>query len=463
MKNKIEEYINTVITGFQNNKGKSSVYCFSKQIIPELVFNVINNFNTKHPLEPIFIVVDCYNTRVKILEYIKSKINNYEESLSIRILSKDYIKDAYKYNYKLIITIGVNDDINTLLHLNRDSKFTLCILTKNIMDSQFIISLRNHLPNITVNDTSNYVEEQRIYSPVEETRISVKLLDDDLEQYKKCTDFINVSISIFGDLSNIEKCKNGDITNNISATQFRHQLAIKNGWSETLDTNIEFLKQIDDYYNPNILFERASTFYTITKQRRDLVSDNKNKLNIIKDICDKNKDKKILIVSKRGEFAKEVTNYLTNKCDIKCGDYHDCIESRFAVDANNGLMFVKSGINKGKPRIVSHQAISTSNEKLYNAGELNVLSIKNSSNKKLNIECDIIIFTTPFCDNIFDFKKRFNNIRIINNPNKIFRLYSANTIENDMIYKEPLNNLISIIDENKKNINYDENSGDIIL
>lgn len=114
----------------------------------------------------------------------------------------------------------------------------------------------------------------------------------------------------FGDLKTIEKCKYGDEVLNISATEFRNNIAKQNGWRHDLDTNIAFYKQIDDIYNPNILEEKARNFYSIAKLRRDLCTDNVDKLSVINDICNANKDKKILIVSKRGEFAAQITKFL---------------------------------------------------------------------------------------------------------------------------------------------------------
>ena len=94
---------------------------------------------------------------------------------------------------------------------------------------------------------------------------------------------------------------------------------------------------------------------------------------------------------------------------------------------------------------------------------VNVLSLKCSSNKKLNVECDIVIFTSPICDNIFDFKQRFINVVINSTPNIIYKLYCENSIEKNMILKEKPNKLIEIINENDKFIQYDEISGNIIL
>lgn len=464
---KKDKIIQQVLDGFQYNKGKGSFYCYPTSIAPEIVYNVIKQFSNKNKDDEILIVVESYNIRQLILSYLITQYCNNENGYKYRIISQDYIKPKYHYDYKLIITVGINDNITVIKKLYEDTKFMLCILTKNIMKPCFINEVRNILPNIGTVDLIKQVEIANVYTPVEERRIGIKLTDDDLKNYNKATEYINTSLSIFGDLSTIEKCKIGDIKNNISATEFRYNIAINNGWSETLDTSIPIFKQIDDVYNPNVLLNRACDFYNMAYNRRLLVSENTNKLKVILDICNENKDKKILIVSKRGEFAAAITKYINTNSDIKCGDYHDCIDNAIAYDECGNIICVKSGVNKGKPRIVGAQYQSTQNEakfSLNNSQSINVLSIKNSSNNKLKIACDIVIFTTPLCDDIFDFKIRFNNVKINTIPNIIYKIYSANTIECEKMNKSKRNELIKVIDETENNfINIDENSGEIIL
>lgn len=457
-----DKLINQVVDGFQHFKGKASVYCFSKDVIPELLYHIITKLTQKHKDASIFIVVDCYNTRKNIINYLKEHNIREDTGYNIKCLSVDYIKDKYHYSYALTITVGVNDNFTIINKLCNESKFTLCVLTENIMNNDFIMNVRNILPCIDTADLDIAIRHDNIYSPVEEHRYGVDLSADDRELYNKYTDYITTSISIFGDLSNIEKCKKGDDKLGISAADFRNTVAHENGWREDLDTNVPFMKQIDDIYNPNILFERACTFYTIAKQRRDLICDNEAKLEVIKNICLDNKDKKILIISKRGEYATKITKYL-NENNISCGDYHDCIDNAIATDINGNVILVKSGVNQGKPKIIGSQAQSSANEKMFNAGTIKTLSIKSASNVKLKIACDVVILTSSLCDNIIEVKSRFTNVVFNGVPTKTYRVYCNNTIENDKLNKEKENTLFTIINETENNVLYDENSGDIIL
>ena len=183
---------------------------------------------------------------------------------------------------------------------------------------------------------------------------------NDKKEYDKQTAFINNSMTVIGNIENIKRIKCGDYKLNLSAAEVRYNIAKSNGWSENLDMSIPFNKQIDEIYNPNALLERVCTIYEIMKNRRDLVTDNKNKLPVILDIINRHPDKQFVVISKRGEFAAEITKYLNNN-NIKCGDYHDNIESAIAVDDNGVPILIKSGKDKGKPKIVCSQAISSSN------------------------------------------------------------------------------------------------------
>lgn len=461
MKNK-DILINNILKGFQDLRGRASVYCFTKDIIPELVYNIVNNFFNKYRNENVLIVVDKYENKKAIVDYLnKHNINKYN-NYNINFISADYIKFKYHYCYKLIITVALNEEYITINHLFYGTKFMLSILTENKMNNDFIKNLRMILPNIEVDDYTKNIKFDTIYSPVEEHRIKVELSEEDKKLYDKYSEYITTSITIFGELNNIEKCKHGDKELNISSAEFRNNIAKQNGWKEDLDTNIEFYKQIDDIYNPNILYERACNFYNIAKQRRDLVTDNIIKLDSIINICNDNKNKKIVIVSKKGEFAAKITKYINEKLGNICGDYHDCIEDAIAIDNNGIPIKIKSGPRKGEYRIVKSQAQSTANERRFNNNDISILSIKQSSNVELKIACDIVIFTSSLCDNIIEFKTRFNNIKFNNSITETYRIYCDNTIEKEQFSREKLSNAIKII-ENEDNLVYDENSGNIIL
>lgn len=459
-----EKIIEQVLNGFQNFKGKGSCYVLSNDVIPQLVYSVIYKFTQKRPDAKIVIIVDCFTTRENIYHYIVAKGMTIANNYNIKIFSYGFVKPQYHYCYDLVLTVGVNDDYDVLKHLCNENKFMLTILTKNIMNNNFIKAVRNMLPSISTIDVAVAEIAEKINSPVEEHIVFAELSAEDKERYDKASDYISECITVFGTLDNIVKCKKGDNKLNISAADFRNNIAKENGWSETLDTSVPYLKQIDDIFNPNTLYEKACNFYNIAKSRRDLVTDNDCKFDKLLELIKDNADKKILIVSKRGDYAKRIANYINTNYEKKCGEYHDCIDNAVAVDNNNNTIFIKSGSNKGKPKILGAQAQSTLYEAMFNQGVISLLSIKEKSDIKLKIACDLVIFTSPLCNNIVDLKARFINVEFNNIPTLVYTICCNDTIETQTIYKENYpSNVKRIFDSEENFVEFDENSGDIIL
>ena len=315
------------------------------------------------------------------------------------------------------------------------------------MNHKFSTELMSVLPTMHVTVSNNAIASDRIYLPVEENRMATELNDEDRAEYDKASEFINTSINIFGDLFNIECSRVGDVKNNISASEFRYNLALDNGWSPELDTSIDFQKEIDDVYNPNVILERANMFYGITKKRRDLVTDCQDKIDNVIRIIRAAPEARVLIISKRGEFAREITKRLNDVEGIPCGDYHDAIETTPAYGANGLPMLIKSGANKGHPRMMGAQALSTLNMKRFNNGDIKVLSIKSTSSNKLKI----------------DVKKRFVDVDFIGETTTVFKLYCLDTVEQRQLEKQRETPIITVTDNASDFIRYNENNGDIIL
>lgn len=459
MNNPIDKYINIVVNGFQQYKGKACVICNYDFIIDNTIKTVIIKFVNKRYDAIIGIIVDNYITRSRINAFLKQ---NGIDNNRIKINTIDFITEKEYYNYNLIITVGLDKHLDECYNLTTNNKFILNIFYNGITNDMNSFAIRNIAPTILVGDSSNEITNALVYSPVEEHRYGVALDKEDRQKYDDYVKYINNCISIFGDLATIEKCRVGDNENNISAITFRHNIAEQNGWSDGLDVTIPYLKQIDDTFNPNILEEKAFNFYNITRERRNLVENCKNKLDIIKTICEEHKDDKILIISKHGEFANDITKYLNNN-GIKCIGYHNELKPVAAFDGNGIPILIKSGEKKGQQKILSHQAQCSANQALFNDGQVNVLSIKLSSNTKLAIACNLVILTSSLLDDISNIKKRFCNVRFTYNPTIIYKVYCTNTIEQDKLNVNNANHYTKIINESEDDIHFDENTGNIIL
>ena len=81
---------------------------------------------------------------------------------------------------------------------------------------------------------------------------------------------------------------------------------------------------------------------------------------------------------------------------------------------------------------------------MFNSDEINVLIIKESSNNKLLVNADIIIYTSSLLADIFDFKKRYINVTFTNNITTLYKIFYSGSIEEDSINREIPSTLISV-------------------
>ena len=456
-----QKYILHLLKEFINQKGKGSCYAY-KPVKPEnILITFINQHRQKRTDTKLLVVVNDFETRLKIVNLLQK----FNLSENITILTKTYINAKYKYDYYFTFIVGINEDFALIKHLTDESRFTFAILTEHIVGG-FEYSLNSILPIIKSNIQFSDFAKDRMNFPVEEMHIPVQMSDDDIELSKRYDEYMATSMSIFGSFENADKCRIGDATLNISAGQFRYDLARENGWHERLDTTIEFNARIDELYNPNALYERANTLYNIIRERSRLLTDNTAKLPEIVNIIRKHPNDKIIIVSKRGEFANIVANYINDNTELLCGEYHDCIPEQYLKDENGKTIVYKSGENKGKPKLFKSKYLSTTSLNRFNSSdkelEINLLSIKNSSDNELKTAINVVIFTSSVCSTINEFINRFDGIDFKDNVLYSYVLYCANSAESVKLNSRQLTNNVKLI-ENDKLVQIDNENGAVYL
>jgi len=473
--NKVELY-DKIANKWRKQKGIGSTYAINPVNSYELAIHVIQLMRNKNPNCKVFILCCQYVNYNTVRQYLNQ--NGLLDS--VIVVTTKYINPMYKYQYDVCIAIGFTVLLKNTVAIIEQSKFRFVILDRKVNDKQITNGISSHFPiidNVITNSQANVVRDN---SPVEEWRVPVTFDADDFVKYEKYSDYITQTIKIFGSFDRINQARIGDKELNIGKETICDHIARENGWHEYLDCTSEFNKQIDDMYNPGSIALRAETAYNIMRERSNMLTDASCKLPAILDIVRQNSDKRIIIVSKRGEFAHTVYEYL-NKNGIAVGEYHDAIPPKQAVDTNGNPIFVKSGINKGKPRIVKAQFISTDNvrrfklcgvvpyrpnsslvEQAIQQGGINVLSIKNASSDELECTSDVFIFTSAMFADWWEFKYRFNKVSLGEVPTNIYKIYIENTIEEKAFEKVKESNSYHV-HAHEKEITFDENIGAVLL
>ena len=137
---------------------------------------------------------------------------------------------------------------------------------------------------------------------------------------------------------------------------------------------------------PNAPKERASGIYEIIRSRSLALASSDEKLSYILKIVEDNIDKNILIINKHGDFANEVTKYINDNTHYNsCYNYHDKVENIPAIDDNGNEVLIKSGVNKGKPKMLGVKSQKNLAQKLMNKGAIHVLSTNAAPDKDLAV------------------------------------------------------------------------------
>ena len=435
-----------------------------------MVLGVLQRMYARSPTLNSVIITKSFSERQTIIEFLTQQENSEENneefkklinSSKLKVFTDNYIKNCHITSYPLLCILYRPDSAcEEILDYVSKCKFKLIIMNKFLTNYEDISKIYQVAPLLHDFQQAE-VEAIRLSTPVEETQIGIDIPENS-EVYKLLKyydEYITTSLNIFGSFDIIQQANVGNQQLNISSTQICYQIAQENGWNEHLDMNIEFNIEIDKLYNPNNLKERASKTYEIIRERSKLLSDFNGKLDVILDIVRANNDKKILIINKRAEFANVITDFLNDLSDsIICGNYHDKVDNIPAVTFTGQPVYYKSGARKGERKMMGAKAQKTLNVEKFNNDLIHVLSTNNSPDKDLAIDVDIVIITSPMCEDIKSYMYRLSKIYFRSKHIELYSLYCRNTSEQKMIEKKNLSD-----NHNVKNSFVDENNSDFIV
>lgn len=474
MNDKVGELFEQAIEEWRINKGIGTAIIPSKLNDKTLILGILQRVYSKPNFGRTFIITNTFDERAQLVEFLThqkdSEENNEEfkkliDNKSIKVVSKNLVEsNLFTLNgiFSLVILYHIDEISNPIEVALRKGKFKLVIINK-LLNDEDRTKLYTICPLLNV-FKQNEVEAVRLSTPVEEMLMPIEITSEkDAKTLKWYNDYISASISIFGDLATMDKARIGDKITNQSAEAICRQIAKDNGWSKTLDMSIEYNKQIDILFNPNALYERAKNTYNTIRERTNFLTDYKDKIRTVCEIVENNIDKKILIISKRGDFANIISNYLNTNCEVLiCKPFHDKLTPIIELDEYGHYVTYKSGTKAGKPKEIGTQAQCTKYMSMFNNGFIRCLSVSNSPDKRLNIDVDIVIITSPLCNTIEEYLYRLDKIKF-NSPIKLYTLYVTNSLEQRQLEKRKLPVSHVLLNNIKNDIAYDKNNDVVIV
>lgn len=397
-----------------------------------MILGVLQRVYAKSNNVSTLIITPNFTQRNELIEYLTHQDDEENNTEFKRLIYEKVIKiftiklvenDNFTMTPFLTIVYHIEELFNNMIKLLVRSKFNLVVLNRLSLSPEDLNNLYSISP-LLHDFKQNEIDAIRVSTPVEEMRIGVTIPEDsdDYKLLQYYDEFISTSISIFGSFDNIEYARIGDKRANISASQFCYNLAYENGWNEHLDMDNELNVQFDGMYNPANINERASQTYEVMRKRRTLLASYDAKLDVILNIVKEHKDQHILIINKYGEFAAKVTAFLNNLSELDiCGNYHDHVDNIPASTIDGQPIFIKSGAHKGERRMLGADGQKRFNEGRFIHGYINVLSTNNAPDKNLNVPIDVIIITSPECEEIESYIYRLSKVRY---PSGVIKLYT---------------------------------------
>lgn len=470
MKNEID-LMNEAIEEWRNNVGKGTMY-LPKNYNPYLIAAIILSkvYEKDNTSFYSLIIVPTFDDRQLLIDGITQgedeELNNKFKALlndnKIKVFTEYYInsKEPTMFN-TLVIAINIDKYTFNISKCITKSRFK-CVILNGHLSTEDTATLHFDCPCLECFKPSE-VLLARTNTPVEEVRIGVDITDDKiLDELRKRDEYIKTSLNIFGNFELIKEGFMGNSTMNFSAQQVCERIARENGWDEHLDMSVEINKQLDALYNPNALRERASITYNVVRERNELITDYEGKLEEINKIIKEHPDERFLIISKRSEFATAITDYLNmNSTSQICASCHNKLVPIDMLDSYGKPVLVKSGVSKGKPRMLGAQAQCTKNLQLFRSGKIKAISTNSSPDKDLDMDITSIIITSPSCQSLEEYLYRLSNVRITNPILKLYNIYCTNTSEEKKLNIKMSQNH-KIINKNEQNVVFDENCGVIV-
>lgn len=371
---------------WKEQKGKGTIITVDENEIIKVFEIAINSIKATYPDKKL-LVLSPSSLYFKLRPYFPDIIANWSDL---------YKADLSKQQYFAVFVAGVN-------HM---SKFSLDALFK--LNTKFMLGTSDvvaDLNQLIVDNLPVVVDMSRSYK---ELNYVVTMDTDTMEMYDKVVERMKEILTVFRTYDNITYSLSG--FGGTSASDFRNNFARDNGWSREMDINIPMFKSIDECYNPDILYEQASLYNKLILERHKLISKSASKLDALTSVILSNKNKRFLVLAKGDDVCDDIADKLVRQ-KIKAESIHANTESRNMRDENGRLILIKTGVNKGQPKLFGTKSVNDAILRQFNARKLSCLVTTGTLDKSAVISgLDAIIIISPKASNYFTLKSRIQEL-----------------------------------------------------
>ena len=109
------------------------------------------------------------------------------------------------------------------------------------------------------------------------------------------------------------------------------------------------------------------------------------------------------------------------------------------------------------------KAQMTLNESRFNENKIHCLSLSNAPDKSLNVDVDIVIITSPLCEDIESYLYRLSKVIPINGKLKLFSIFCKNTIEQQRLFNKSVKQSHIIVNKSEFTYNAEKNTDFLIV
>ena len=326
-----------------------------------------------------------------------NRLYGYRSYFTDKLISGNNLMNPVISAEKYHVLCVLNADLLNDYHLTRILTFKYKYLLVCTSSFNGLSSVLNDLPKI------EFVDRK-----FREYNFIVPMSQDTHKRYFDIENRMNDIMGVFRNYDNIKNCVFG--LGNKSAYQCRIDFAGENAWNKDLNVSIPLFAQIDKFYNPDALYDQATLYQTLVTERDKVVSKCPDKIEAVLSILKVNKYKRFIVLAKGNDMCDDIVKQ-AKSLKIATESIHAETRNSTLRDDNGNLILVKTGANKGKPKVFGTKLVNDSIVARFNNKKLRALVTTGTLDKSLKIEgVDAIICTSPKAASYYDLKSRIEKL-----------------------------------------------------